>query len=62
MTPQWLTKLKETITQLETETSKFYEKGNSSAGTRARKVLQEIKGICQEGRDDIQNTKTAEKK
>jgi hypothetical protein len=36
MTPQWLTELKETVSQLENETVKFYEKGNKSAGTRTR--------------------------
>lgn len=61
MTPQWLTTLKENITVLETEAGKFYEKGNSSAGTRARKALQDIKALCQEGRTHIQETKSEPK-
>ena len=43
MTPQWLTELKEAVSQLENETVKFYEKGNKSAGTRTRKLLQILK-------------------
>jgi hypothetical protein len=61
MTPQWLTTLKENISQLETETTKFYEKGNASAGTRSRKILQDLRALCKEGRDHIQETKTTEK-
>lgn len=61
MTPQWLTSLKESIAVLEMESTKFYEKGNSSAGTRARKALQDIKSLCQEGRTHIQETKSEPK-
>lgn len=35
------------------ETEKF-EGGNSSAAIRARKGLQEIKKLCTQGRDEIQ--------
>ena len=58
MTPTWLETLKNSISQLETETTKFYEKGNKTAGTRSRAILQEIKASCQEGRTHIQATKT----
>jgi len=34
-----------------------FERGNKSAGTRARKVLQNIKRICQDLRVQIQDTK-----
>ncbi len=34
-----------------------FEKGNKSAGTRARKVLQDIKRTCQEIRVYIQGSK-----
>lgn len=34
-----------------------FERGNKSAGTRARKTLQNIKKLAQEIRVDIQNTK-----
>ena len=45
------------VEELKDEFSKF-EKGNKSAGTRARKTLQNIKGICQEVRVHIQESKT----
>lgn len=62
MTPQWLSSLKENVAQLEAETTKFYEKGNKSAGTRTRKILQDIKAICQEGRTHVQESKTTDSK
>jgi hypothetical protein len=62
MTQQWLTELKEAVSQLENETVKFYEKGNKSAGTRTRKLLQDIKAVCQAGRTHVQEAKTNEPK
>ncbi len=51
--------LEEEITALKDEYMKF-ERGNKSAGTRARKVLQNIKRICQDMRVGIQSTKKPE--
>lgn len=62
MTPQWLTSLKESVAQLEVESNKFYEKGNNSAGTRTRAILQDVKALCQEGRTHVQETKNADSK
>lgn len=62
MTPQWLTDLKAAVASLEEETTKFYVKGNKSAGTRARKHLQEIKTISQDARKAIQADRVAEAK
>lgn len=62
MTPQWLTDLKEKVSQLEFEVEKFYEKGNKSAGTRTRKLLQDVKALCQAGRTHVQEAKTSEPK
>lgn len=45
------------ISDLEPDMEKFYEKGNKAAGTRARKVLQEIKKLSQEIRVEIQEIK-----
>lgn len=42
--------------KLKIEEDKFFL-GNSAAGTRARKLLQEIKKVCQNGRDAIQKAK-----
>jgi hypothetical protein len=45
------------VSDLEVEMSKFYEKGNKAAGTRARKQLQELKKVSQDIRLEIQNMK-----
>jgi hypothetical protein len=50
--------LKNMIAESEEDFAKFYEKGNKTAGTRSRALLQEIKASCQEGRTHIQATKT----
>jgi len=39
--------------------NKFYNDGNNAAGTRVRKVMQEVKNVAQELRIDIQNTKNS---
>lgn len=51
-----LTKLETLIESLKAEVSKF-EGGNKSAGTRARKILQEIKAESQVVRNAIQEKK-----
>ena len=60
-TSNWLETLKNTLSELEVEHAKFYEKGNNSAGTRARKLLRDIKLTAQEGRNDIQTAKVTAK-
>ena len=52
-----LQKLIDEIDVLKAEYEKF-ERGNKSAGTRARKSLQNIKKIAQEIRSQIQDAKT----
>ncbi len=54
-----LQKLLDEIENLKVELEKF-ERGNKSAGTRARKSLQTIKKICQEIRTQIQDVKKKE--
>jgi hypothetical protein len=54
-----LQKLMDEIELLKAEYEKF-ERGNKSAGTRARKCLQNIKSICQEIRIQIQDAKKKE--
>ncbi len=49
------------IAELEPELTKFYEKGNKAAGTRARKQLQELKKVSQEIRLEIQDFKNTGK-
>ena len=53
--------LENEIGLLKEEYEKF-ERGNKSAGTRARKILQNIKRISQEIRVGIQTTKKTEEK
>jgi hypothetical protein len=48
--------LEQELEALKREYEKF-ERGNKSAGTRARKVLQNIKRLCQDMRIQIQDTK-----
>lgn len=48
-----LEQIKSLVETLSSETSKFYEKGNKSAGTRARKAAQEIKDLMQVLRKEI---------
>ena len=57
-----MNKLEELIALLEearADYDKFYEKGNNAAGTRVRKVMQEVKSAAQEIRIDVQNTKNS---
>ncbi len=49
--------LKDIITGVEDDMTKFYEKGNKAAGTRARKGLQNLRKLSQEVRLEIQDIK-----
>ncbi len=49
--------LKEMLTSLEDDFSKFYDKGNQAAGTRVRKGMQDMKNLSQEIRIEVQNMK-----
>jgi len=48
-----LEQIKTLVETLSSETTKFYTKGNSSAGTRARKAAQELKELMQVLRKEI---------
>ncbi len=52
--------LKEMVMAMEADFIKFYDKGNSAAGTRVRKGLQDLKNLCQEMRLEIQDRKNKE--
>ena len=52
-------KLTDEIELLKAEYEKF-ERGNKSAGTRARKILQNVKKIAQEIRQHIQDVRSPE--
>jgi uncharacterized membrane protein len=49
--------LKDLVMSLEADFEKFYDKGNSAAGTRVRKGMQELKNMAQTIRTEVQNTK-----
>lgn len=52
--------IKDAITAWESEDTKF-EKGNSAAGTRARKALAEVGKLIKQRRNEITETKNARK-
>lgn len=47
------------VSSLEADFDKFYNKGNSAAGTRVRKGMQELKNLAQEIRLDVQSIKNS---
>lgn len=49
--------LKDLIASLEGDIEKFYTKGNSAAGTRVRKGMQDLKNLAQEIRQEVQDIK-----
>ena len=52
-----LEELKSYLITLEADFVKFYDKGNSSAGTRVRKAMQELKKKANEIRAEVQAKK-----
>lgn len=42
---------------LKEDFEKFFVKGNKTAGTRIRRMMQELKKVSQEVRNDVQNYK-----
>jgi len=49
--------VKSLIASLEADAEKFYTKGNSAAGTRVRKGMQELKNLAQAIRLEVQESK-----
>jgi len=58
---QKFNELKSLLEGLEGDADKFFNKGNSAAGTRVRKGLQELKNLSQDLRLKIQEAKNASK-
>ncbi len=52
-----LQELKDLVASFEKDFSKFYDKGNKSAGTRVRKHMNELKRKAQEIRKEVQERK-----
>lgn len=49
--------LRDLVTSLESDFTKFYEKGNKAAGTRVRKGMQTLKVLAQDIRTEVQASK-----
>lgn len=58
---QKFNELKSLLEGLEGDADKFFNKGNSAAGTRVRKGLQELKNLSQDLRLKIQEAKNSSK-
>lgn len=52
--------VKKLVAELEGDADKFYNKGNSAAGTRVRKGMQDLKNLAQAIRLEVQDTKNKE--
>ena len=48
------------LTEARNDYNKFYTNGNNAAGTRVRKVMQQIKASAQAVRTHVQETKNAQ--
>ena len=46
------------VEEAEKDAIKFYEGGNKAAGVRLRKAMQTIKGLAQDLRLDVNNTRS----
>lgn len=54
-------KVKEVVAAIEADVEKFYSAGNSAAGTRVRKAMQDLKGLAQEIRTEVTEKKNSAK-
>ncbi|MEJ2880879.1 histone H1 [Pedobacter sp. GR22-6] len=54
-------KVKELLAAVEADIEKFYNAGNSAAGTRVRKAMQDLKNLAQEIRTEVTEKKNASK-
>jgi hypothetical protein len=52
--------LKALLASVEEDADKFYNKQNSAAGVRIRKVMQDMKNIAQDIRTEVQELKNKE--
>ncbi len=53
--------MKELIASAEADAEKFYNAGNSAAGTRVRKGMQDLKNLAQEIRAEVTEKKNTSK-
>lgn len=59
-TPDTLNELITLLESVRTDYDKFYNDGNSAAGTRVRKTMQAVKTTAQDVRTHVQETKNAQ--
>ncbi len=52
--------IKTIIASIEADVQKFYNGGNSAAGTRVRKAMQDLKNAAQDVRTEVQDLKNKE--
>lgn len=55
------TQMKELFASVEADANKFYNSGNSAAGTRVRKGMQDLKNLAQEIRTEVTAKKNSAK-
>ncbi len=55
-------KIKELLASVEADAEKFYNGGNSAAGTRVRKAMQDLKNLTQTIRTEVTELKNKDKK
>ena len=56
-----LEKIKALLESVQPDVDKFFSKGNSSAGTRVRQAMQDLKKLAQDLRIEVQESKNAPK-
>jgi hypothetical protein len=54
-------KIKALLESVQPDVDKFFSKGNSSAGTRVRQAMQDLKKLAQDLRIEVQESKNAPK-
>jgi hypothetical protein len=54
-------KVKELLASVEADAEKFYSAGNSAAGTRLRKAMQDLKVLAQDIRAEVTDKKNTVK-
>lgn len=52
--------IKTIIASIEADVQKYYNGGNSAAGTRVRKAMQDLKNAAQDVRTEVQDLKNKE--
>ena len=55
------TKMKDLFASVEVDANKFYNSGNSAAGTRVRKGMQDLKNLAQAIRNEVTEKKNSGK-